>query len=142
MKVKEAKSADQDKEKHRLLEYINNLVARNNELMQTLNTLQRRVDILENPLCKNDEKAQCVKERQRSTAHWIEVDDLIIGVRERVTRFVLGQVSEQLDALENRTGNKGLNAETRPHKSEVQPTQQRILEAEHQNLHQNKIPDI
>ena len=77
-----------------------------------------------------------------STAHREEVDDLIIGVRERVTRFVLGQDSEQLDALENRAGNKGLNSETWPHKSEVQPTQQRILEAEHQNLHQNKIPDI
>ena len=38
--------------------------------------------------------------------------------------------------------NKGLNSETRPHKSEVQPTQQRILDAEHQNPHQNKIPDI
>ena len=95
------------------------------------------MDILENPLCKNEEKAQ-FKEPQHSTAHREEVDNLIMGVRERVTRSVLGQVSEQLDALENRAGNKGLNSETRPHKSEVQPTHyQRISEAEHQNKQLN-----
>ena len=37
------------------------------------------------------------KEPQRSEAPREEVDDLIIGVRERVTRFVLCRVSEQLD---------------------------------------------
>ena len=118
LKLKEAKSVDQEKERHRLLEYINNLEARNDELMKTINTLQRKVDILENPLSKSEVKVQC-KEPQRSRAHREEVDDLIIGVHERVTRFVLGQVSEQLDALVNHTGKCMANPESNPTKCDT-----------------------
>ena len=74
----------------------------------TINTLQRRIDNLENLLVKSEAQVG-YKEPQRSEAPREEVDDLIIGVRERVTRFVLGRVSEQLDALENQSGNSGLN---------------------------------
>ena len=116
--MKEAKSADQEKERHRLLEYINNFEARNDELMKTIKTLQRKVDILENPLSKSEAKIQC-KEPQRSRAHQEEVDDLIIGVHERVTRFVLGQVSEQLDALVNRTGKCMADSESNPTKCDT-----------------------
>ena len=110
MKLKESKHTDQDKDKQRLLEYIPKLEARNNELSQTVNTLQRRIDILEKTLVKSEIKAGN-KEPQRSTARREEVGDLIIGVRERVTRFVLGRVNEQLDALENQAENSGLHVE-------------------------------
>lgn len=102
LKLKESKQTDQDKDKQKFLEYINKLEARNDELSMTVSTLQRRIDVLENPLAKSEIKAGN-KEPQRSTAHREEVDDLIIGVRERVTRFLLRRVDEQIDALENQT---------------------------------------
>ena len=104
LKMKELKQNDQDKEKHRLHEYINKLEARNDELSKTISTLQRRIDILENPLVKSEMKADCKEPQQVNTQRREEIDDLIIGVRDRVTRFVLGRVSEQLDALEKQNG--------------------------------------
>ena len=84
LKLKDMKHSDQDNEKQRLHEYINKLEARNDELSSTINTLQRRIDILENPLAKNKVNVGR-KEIQQSTAYREEVDDQIIGVRERVT---------------------------------------------------------
>ena len=76
LKLKDMKHSDQDKEKQRLHEYINKLEARNDELSSTINTLQRRIDMLENPLAKNKVNVG-LKETQQSTAHREEVDDLI-----------------------------------------------------------------
>ena len=47
LKIRELKLSDKDKENRRLEDYINKVEARNNELQQTIRTLQRKISLLE-----------------------------------------------------------------------------------------------
>ncbi|MES9884979.1 MAG: hypothetical protein ABW185_29400 [Sedimenticola sp.] len=101
LKYREAKSLDLVNQCKRLEDYLAKTEARNVELDKTIRTLQRKISCLE-----NDKKTE-PNEHNDATKHEITnqnstttTDELIIGVREKVTQYILRKVSQQIDNLE------------------------------------------
>ena len=86
-------------DKLRLESYIQKIEARNDELEQSNRLLRRRIAILEeNP------KPETVNENTHSHIHDVgpsDTDQMMSGIRDRVTRFVLNKVDQQITMLEN-----------------------------------------
>lgn len=94
--------------------------------MQTVCTLQHKIDILENPssnvASSSNNMVYCHSQPQAS---W--VDDLVAGAHEWIARFILGRVNDQIEILEKQVsvkeasldslseGRSGINGEQEPH---------------------------
>ncbi|VDI13171.1 Hypothetical predicted protein [Mytilus galloprovincialis] len=90
IKMKEAAINDKAKEKTRLLDKLHKAESRNLELELTIKTLSKRIEILENQSSNNS----------TSNNNNSSTDDLILAVRDKVTRFVLRKVENELDKLD------------------------------------------
>ncbi|CAG2239658.1 unnamed protein product [Mytilus edulis] len=88
--MKEAAVNDEAKEKTRLLDRLHKAESRNLELELTIKTLSKRIDILENQGSNNS----------TSNSNNSSTDDIILAVRDKVTRFVLRKVENELDKLD------------------------------------------
>ena len=99
LKTQETKLMQVKDDKLRLESYIQKIEARNDELEQSNRLLRRRIAILEeNP------KPGTVNENAHSHIHNVEssdTDQMMSGIRDRVTRFVLNRVDQQITMLEN-----------------------------------------
>ncbi|MES9882773.1 MAG: hypothetical protein ABW185_18045 [Sedimenticola sp.] len=101
LKFREAKSKDITNECRRLEEYLAMTEARNIELDKTIRTLQRKINLLET----NKENKHTDSDNKSQSPHRVEqcstTDELIGGVRDQVTRYVLRKVAQQIDSMEN-----------------------------------------
>ena len=103
LKLREAKIEDKTSESRELQDYIQRLEARNCELETTVKTLRRIINLLETEGSHSEESTKL------TTIQKSETDQLILGVREQVTKFVLNKVARQLDNLEVADTNGYLN---------------------------------
>ncbi|MES9880812.1 MAG: hypothetical protein ABW185_08020, partial [Sedimenticola sp.] len=142
LKMREQKNAEVLKDHARLEEYTNKTEARNHELEQTIRTLQRKIVLLESKDNKtdtnactsnNDTRNTCIPPHTQSV-HTSSNDELIIGVRDQVTQFIMRKVANQITELERHTQN-GINSASFP--AETQSMQ---LPMHSDNIHMCKAP--
>ncbi|MCG8075648.1 MAG: hypothetical protein JAY75_05335, partial [Candidatus Thiodiazotropha taylori] len=122
LKIREAKAAELENDKRRLEEYLCKTEARNVELEATVRTLQRRVSVLEhehdlrshssatqeaqNPRIPNmtgqNEQYPFKQNFPTSTNPGAARanEDLLYRLQQRVNKFILGKVAQQIDRLE------------------------------------------
>ena len=93
LKLREAMIEDKTSETRRLQDYIQKLEARNCELETAVKTLRRKINLLETEGSHSEENIKL------TTIQKSETDQLIFGVRERMTKFVLNKVARRLDNL-------------------------------------------
>ena len=117
--LKEARSADMENDIKRLEEYLSKTEARNLELESTVRTLQRKISLLEDfrpkypratenlILDQSCENTTYTEKRNQFTSQFTHNrqimpanEDLICGIHQQVTRFVLQKVERQLNELE------------------------------------------
>lgn len=136
LKIREQKNAETLKDHSRLEDYVNKTEARNHELEQTIRTLQRKIVVLESKPNTNESIQDKVYQTNiPTTAGVTPSDELILGVREQVTRFILKKVSNELTQLENiSNGNILPTVQTQPEYGgrNLQTTTKSEL-----NIHQN-----
>ena len=97
LKLKEAKITENASETRRLQDYIQKVEARNHELETTIKTLNRKINLLET----DNHFPKASAHTDSPTAVASNTDQLILGVRDQVTRFVMGKVARQLTHLES-----------------------------------------
>lgn len=96
LKIKEAMLNDDSKEKEKILERLFKAENRNLELELTVKTLNRRISLLEEqPKHPMTEQASS----KHSNSSNGSTDELITGVRDKVTRYVLSKIDSELDKL-------------------------------------------
>ena len=85
------------KEKSKILDRLFKAESRNCELEQTVKTLNRRIEILEE-LTKTDHQKNIPSSiRNRETLN--STDEFINGVHEKVTRYILSKIGIEIDRL-------------------------------------------
>ncbi|CAC5416674.1 unnamed protein product [Mytilus coruscus] len=98
LKLKELSLNEKLKEKTKLIEYLHQLETRNTELELTIKTMNRKIIILEenhqNNLSLRHEKSQSVKLNSHS-------GELLVQVRNKVTKFIVRRIENELDKLTN-----------------------------------------
>ena len=119
LRLKEARSADMENDIKRLEEYLSKTEARNLEQEGTVRTLQRKISLLEDfrpkypratenlILDQSCENTTYTEKRNQFTSQFTHNrqimpanEDLICGIHQQVTRFVLQKVERQLNELE------------------------------------------
>ncbi|MES9884484.1 MAG: hypothetical protein ABW185_26870, partial [Sedimenticola sp.] len=117
LKAKENEFSDREKENRRLEDYLRKTEARNNELEHTIRTLQRRIDILEHgskgtKISESTNSIHVHPPNTRLNAEEPGTVELICGIHDKVTQFIMNKVSQQITRLENLddTINAQLNA--------------------------------
>ena len=105
LKVQEAKLIQIKDDKLRLESYIQKIEARNEELEQSNRLLRRRIGILEDDSTQNTRNVNLHNNSSNNgcDTRVDETDQVIVGIRDRITRFVLNKVDQQLSMLENNT---------------------------------------
>ncbi|VDI01526.1 Hypothetical predicted protein [Mytilus galloprovincialis] len=96
LKIKETMMNIDLKDKEKIIERLFKAENRNFELEQTIKTLKRRISIIE------VQPTQQVKEtnsQRQSNCTQSSTDELVIGVRDKVTRFFLSKIDNELDKL-------------------------------------------
>ncbi|CAC5377146.1 unnamed protein product [Mytilus coruscus] len=105
LKLKELSVNEKLKEKTKLIEYLHQLEARNTELEQTIKTMNRKIIIFE----ENQNNSSLRNEKSESgnlNSHRDNSDDLLVQVRNKVTKFIVGRIENELDKLtDNLCGN-------------------------------------
>ena len=124
LKLRETKVTNSNVDSRRMEEYVSKKEAHNVELGATVRTLQRKICLLENevsnlaanrpapgdkfnsstnyadpPLLINGSSNQHSADRSNN-AYTEETNDLVHGIQQQVTRFVLNKVSQQINRLE------------------------------------------
>ena len=94
LKLRASKIDDSANETRRLQDYIQKLEARNHELETTIKTLQCKINLLETEQVIPE---GCPKMPMTVIS---DTDQLILGVREQVTKYVMGKVTRQLTNME------------------------------------------
>ena len=127
--MREAKTTDFENDKRRLVDYLNKTEAGNLELEKTVRTLQRRINLLE--VSANDKdgfsstsmdqeptqqsapssQSQPKHSHHRSTRPLFTKanEDLIYGIHNQVSKFVLQKVALQIDQLVEQPVYQGIN---------------------------------
>ena len=124
LKLREAKVTNRNVDSRRMEEYVSKTEACNVELEATVRTLKRKICLLENEVSNlaanrpapgdkfnsssnyadppllinsssNQHSADC-----SNNAYTKETNDLVLGIQQQVTRFVLNKVSQQINRLE------------------------------------------
>ena len=99
LKIQETKLIQSKDDKLRLESYIQKIEARNDELVQSNRLLRRRIVMLEENV-----KAGAVNESTHNNVRDAgpnDTEQLMVGIRDRFTRFVLSRVDQQIAMLEN-----------------------------------------
>ncbi|CAC5402563.1 unnamed protein product [Mytilus coruscus] len=96
LKIKEAMINDDFKEKEQILERLFKAENRNFELEQTIKTLNRRISILETQPIQQTKEPKFPPQNNCTQS---STDELIVGVRDKVTRFVLSKIDNEFDKL-------------------------------------------
>ncbi|CAC5404236.1 unnamed protein product [Mytilus coruscus] len=100
--MKEAMNNENMKEKTNISDRLHKAEFRNLELENTTKTLYTRIESFQN------KQNQHLLEHQNSTS--TATDDLVIGIREKVIKYVLSKVDDKLNKLQNE--NKNTNNDT------------------------------
>lgn len=86
---------DDSKEKSKILDRLYKAEHKNIEFEQTIKTLNRRIATMENQHSNHtSQDSNCNTERISNTKH---TDELIIGVCDKVTKYVLNKNDKELD---------------------------------------------
>ena len=103
LNLKESKLWDSKNEKLRLESYIQKIESRNDELDQTVRMLRNKIKILEERTNPDFHERGASNEQTKSsdTMYSRNTDQLVLGVQEKVTQFVMNRVEQQLMFLEN-----------------------------------------
>ena len=101
LKMCESKIEDSENETRRLQDYIQTLEFRNYELETTIKTLRRKINLLETEKVSPDGCPQIPVTETSDT------DKLILGVREQVTKYEMGNVVRQLINMEVMDSSEG-----------------------------------
>ncbi|CAC5405004.1 unnamed protein product [Mytilus coruscus] len=99
------------KEKTKIIERLHKAEIRNIELENTIKTLQTRIEQLPMQSSTSYDKPSHVHSYNNEGD-----DELIIGMRKRVTKFVLGRIDNELNKLEsnfNNTWSESQNSQTK-----------------------------
>ena len=123
LKLREAKTNDITKEFSRLEEYVRKTEARNVELEKTVRTLQRKINLLEHDTGREDTQSgdantsnatgsghsheyrqlnstKVSYNHDHAGSSSLQSDQLIIGVREQVTQFIMSRVKSEFEKME------------------------------------------
>ncbi|CAC5417021.1 unnamed protein product [Mytilus coruscus] len=100
LKIKEAMLNEDMKEKTKIIERLHKAEIRNIELENTTKTLQTRIEQLPMQSSPSYDKPTHVHSYNNEGD-----DELIIGMRKRVTEFVLGRIDNELNKLESNFDN-------------------------------------
>ncbi|CAG2242705.1 metK [Mytilus edulis] len=101
-------------EKTKVLDRLFKAEARNLELEQTVKTLFTRIETLEayKTTQGNGGTIHSIPNTEDKVSHdSTSSDKLIVGIRDKVTNYVLGKVDEELNKLLNNSGNISSNSE-------------------------------
>jgi len=92
-------------EKTRILDRMYKADSRNLEMEHTVKNLQNRIEVLESrkTLQENGGNFHSIPEteKEKNCCPTRENDELVLGIREKVTRFILGKVENELNKLQN-----------------------------------------
>ncbi|CAC5379561.1 unnamed protein product [Mytilus coruscus] len=102
LKMKEAMINENMKEKTNILDRLHKAEFRNLELENTIKTLYTKIESFQN------RQNQHPPEHQNTTS--TATDNLVIGIREKVTKYVLSKVDDEMNKLQNE--NKNTNNDT------------------------------
>ena len=124
LKVREAKVTNGNVDSRRMEEYVSKTEARNVELEAIVRTLQRKICLLENEVSNLAANRPAPGDKFNSSTKYVdppilingssyqhsadlsinaytkETNDLVFGIQQQVTRFVLNKVSQQINRLE------------------------------------------
>ena len=121
LKLGEAKINENSSEIRRLQDYIQKVEARNYELETTIKTLYRKINLLETEHHNPPSSTHI----NRPTTLSSNTDQLIIGVHNQVTRFLMGKVARQIsqmeawDAAQSTAGAKEDNSHFKPNVRDI-----------------------
>lgn len=96
IKIKEAMVQEDLKEKVKIMERLHKAEIHNIELENTIKTLHTRIEMLQMQTT-NSNSGPTSNNKQPLD----ETDELVVGMRKRVTRYVLNRIDDELDKLEN-----------------------------------------
>ncbi|XP_071169795.1 interaptin-like [Mytilus edulis] len=108
IKMKEAMINENMKEKTNILDRLHKSEFRNIELENTIKTLYTKIESLQN------KPNQHLPEHQSSASK--TTDDLVTGIREKVTKYVLSKVDDEINKLQNEnktTNNDSFNRQNK-----------------------------
>ncbi|CAG2231328.1 unnamed protein product [Mytilus edulis] len=115
LKLKELSVNEKLKEKTKLLDYLHQIEARNLELEQTIKTMNRKIIILE----ENQNNSSLRNEKSESgnlNSHRDNSEDLLVQVRNKVTKFIVDKIENELDKLsDNITESNDKSKDTQNH---------------------------
>ncbi|XP_071153609.1 GATA zinc finger domain-containing protein 14-like [Mytilus edulis] len=107
LKIKEAMLNEDMKEKTKIMDRLHKAEIRNIELENTIKTLQTRIEQIPiNSVVNNSNPTNSQSKIKE------EEDELIIGMRKRVTKFVLNKIDKELNKLESNSDHSEHNTET------------------------------
>ena len=107
LKIKEAMLNEDMKEKTKVMDRLHKAEIRNIELENTIKTLQTRIEQIPiNSVVNNSNPTNSQSKIKE------EEDELIIGMRKRVTKFVLNKIDKELNKLESNNDHSEHNTET------------------------------
>ena len=103
LKLKEVAINDTMTEKTRILDRMYKAEARNLEMEHTVKNFQNRIEMLESrkTLQGDGGNFHSIPKKDENSCPTRENDDLILGIREKVTKFILGKVENELNKLQN-----------------------------------------
>ncbi|CAG2216627.1 unnamed protein product [Mytilus edulis] len=114
LKLKETAINENMSEKTKVLDRLFKAEARNLELEQTVKTLFTRIETLEayKTTQGNGGTFHSIPNTENKVSHdSTSSDKLIVGIRDKVTNYVLGKVDEELNKLLNNSCNRSSNSE-------------------------------
>ena len=100
LKFKDTKLLQSKDDKLRLENHIQNLEARNEELEQKVKILRRKISSFESADQGVEQSGGNVSTKYAQASPYGEVDSLVLGVRDRVTKYVMSKVNLQLSEME------------------------------------------
>ncbi|CAG2205055.1 unnamed protein product [Mytilus edulis] len=122
IKMKEAMINENMKEKTNILDRLHKSEFRNIELENTIKTLYTKIESLQN------KPNQHLPEHQSSVSK--TTDDLVTGIREKVTKYVLSKVDDEINKLQNEnktTNNDSFNRQNQTHDyQQMYPSNQQL----------------
>lgn len=97
LKLRESQISNVEVEFKRLEGFLEKTESRNQELEQTVKTLQRKIVLLESNINNKGDNVLNVSPNDRKSD---DSDELIQGLRTQVTKFILNKVAQQISVLE------------------------------------------
>ena len=106
LKIKEAMINDDAKEKSKILDRLYKAETRNYELEHRVKTLNRRIELLEATTSRPSQRSTPHEHNMQKHANSNSTDELISGVRDKVTKYILNKIDIEIDELCKRDNEK------------------------------------